>query len=243
LLPVAEPFQLSASVDAVSGEAETAESGLEAALAGLPGMPDQHLCPLETPEPHGIGMVIDGSPTVLINDLPACRMFDTVMEIGGGPDPIVMGCVSVLIGGIGMSFPQRQQQSLMQAAETGAAFVEVCAPGVPCASNIRVETDIPLPVQVNVITGRPAARVGDETLHGAPLHPGPGSEDVLIGYRQAWRGLPQSYVSMLTGDPDLEVSGQIVSQEVSGQVVSQEVSGQIVSQNVSGQVVGSGGGG
>jgi uncharacterized Zn-binding protein involved in type VI secretion len=35
--------------------------------------------------------------------------------------------------------------------------------------------------------GRPAARAGDPMTHGVPLGPGPGSADVLIGLRPAWR--------------------------------------------------------
>lgn len=33
----------------------------------------------------------------------------------------------------------------------------------------------------------PAARMGDPTSHGKPLSPGPGSTDVLIGGKPAWR--------------------------------------------------------
>ncbi|RLC76688.1 MAG: hypothetical protein DRJ03_28155 [Chloroflexi bacterium] len=33
----------------------------------------------------------------------------------------------------------------------------------------------------------PAARLGDMTAHGTPLGPGPGSPDVLIGGKPAWR--------------------------------------------------------
>lgn len=33
----------------------------------------------------------------------------------------------------------------------------------------------------------PAARTGDTTSHGTPLSPGPGSLDVLIGGKPAWR--------------------------------------------------------
>jgi uncharacterized Zn-binding protein involved in type VI secretion len=35
--------------------------------------------------------------------------------------------------------------------------------------------------------GQPAARIGDLTSHGTPLGPGPGSTNVLIGNRPAWR--------------------------------------------------------
>jgi uncharacterized Zn-binding protein involved in type VI secretion len=33
----------------------------------------------------------------------------------------------------------------------------------------------------------PAARVGDLTSHGTPLGPGPGSANVMIGGKPAWR--------------------------------------------------------
>lgn len=35
--------------------------------------------------------------------------------------------------------------------------------------------------------GMPAARLGDQTSHGTPLAPGPGSATVLIGGQPAWR--------------------------------------------------------
>ncbi len=35
--------------------------------------------------------------------------------------------------------------------------------------------------------GQPAARVVDQTSHGTPLSPGPGSATVLIGGMPAWR--------------------------------------------------------
>ena len=35
--------------------------------------------------------------------------------------------------------------------------------------------------------GLPAARVGDQTSHGTPLGPGPGSVNVMIGGKPAWR--------------------------------------------------------
>lgn len=35
--------------------------------------------------------------------------------------------------------------------------------------------------------GRPTARLGDITAHGVPLNPGPGSPNVVIGGRPAWR--------------------------------------------------------
>ena len=60
---------------------------------------DIHSCqtPLPIP-PHGGGVVIDGSQTVLINGLPACRMGDTILEPVGPPNKIVRGYPTVLIG-------------------------------------------------------------------------------------------------------------------------------------------------
>ncbi|MDB9375326.1 PAAR domain-containing protein [Nodularia sphaerocarpa] len=71
-----------------------------AAASSLPGMADIHQCatPLPVP-PHGPGVVIDGSKTVLINGLPACRMGDTILEALGPTNKIVKGDFTVLIGG------------------------------------------------------------------------------------------------------------------------------------------------
>ncbi len=61
---------------------------------------DVHTCPMVTPAgtPHGAGTAMPGSPTVFINGLPAARVGDVVMEAGGGPNPIVTGEFTVLIG-------------------------------------------------------------------------------------------------------------------------------------------------
>ncbi len=61
---------------------------------------DIHMCatPLPVP-PHGPGVVIDGSATVSINFLPACRMGDTVLEAVGPPNKIAKGEMTVIIGG------------------------------------------------------------------------------------------------------------------------------------------------
>ncbi len=76
-------------------------SGMAAAAgAASGGSVDIHFCSIPTPvPPHGPGMVIDGSQTVLVNGLPLCRQGDTVLEALGGPDKIVMGMTTVLIGG------------------------------------------------------------------------------------------------------------------------------------------------
>jgi uncharacterized Zn-binding protein involved in type VI secretion len=48
---------------------------------------------------HGPGVVITGSATVMVNNMPACRLGDTILEAIGPPDLIVMGCMTTIIGG------------------------------------------------------------------------------------------------------------------------------------------------
>ncbi len=69
-------------------------------ISSMAGGADIHSCltPLPIP-PHGPGVVIDGSTTVQVNGLPACRMGDTVLEAVGPPNKIVVGATTVLIGG------------------------------------------------------------------------------------------------------------------------------------------------
>jgi len=60
---------------------------------------DQHACPItKGPVADGTGVVIDGSLTVSINGLPACRMGDTIQEITS-VNKITMGEPTVFIGG------------------------------------------------------------------------------------------------------------------------------------------------
>jgi uncharacterized Zn-binding protein involved in type VI secretion len=59
---------------------------------------DFHACPLVTGVvPHVGGVVAVGSVTVFINNLPAARQGDLIVE-GGPPNAIVIGCPTVLIG-------------------------------------------------------------------------------------------------------------------------------------------------
>jgi len=60
---------------------------------------DFHACPLSNPGPvpHVGGVVSAGSPSVLINHLPAVRQGDVIVETGP-PNSIVAGCPDVLIG-------------------------------------------------------------------------------------------------------------------------------------------------
>ncbi|GAB3374131.1 PAAR domain-containing protein [Lysobacter rhizosphaerae] len=59
---------------------------------------DTYICPLASPQPHGGGAVMVGSMTVRIGGMPAARLGDVVVEAGGGPNAILAGATSVLIG-------------------------------------------------------------------------------------------------------------------------------------------------
>lgn len=114
-IKVAEAASLAAAPTPGAAAAKIAEQGVKAAaatamgamissLAAVPspsgGMPDIHTCatPLPLP-PHGPGVVVDGSKTVQINGLPACRLGDTIVEAVGPPNKIAKGEMTVIIGG------------------------------------------------------------------------------------------------------------------------------------------------
>jgi uncharacterized Zn-binding protein involved in type VI secretion len=68
-------------------------------ISGASAGADIHACttPLPVP-PHGPGVVINGSPTVMINNLPAARQGDTILEAAGPSNSIARGCPTVIIG-------------------------------------------------------------------------------------------------------------------------------------------------
>ena len=75
-------------------------AALSSTISGMAGMSDIHMCTTPSPvPPHGPGVVIDGSQTVLINNMPACRMGDTIIEPLGPPNKIMKGEMTVVIGG------------------------------------------------------------------------------------------------------------------------------------------------
>lgn len=75
-------------------------SAMSSAISGASMGADIHTCttPLPIP-PHGPGVVIDGSATVMVNNLPACRLGDSLLEAIGPPNKIVKGQMNVIIGG------------------------------------------------------------------------------------------------------------------------------------------------
>jgi uncharacterized Zn-binding protein involved in type VI secretion len=70
-------------------------------IGGMPAWratADFHACPLVSGVvPHVGGVVAMGSATVLINNLPAARQGDMIVE-AGPPNSIVMGCPTAIIG-------------------------------------------------------------------------------------------------------------------------------------------------
>jgi len=111
-------------------------------IGGMPAwraMIDQHACPVVSiTGPDGVGMVMMGSPTVLIDYMMACRLGDIVVEVPGlamGPmNPIVMGCPTVIIGEVGMGTPEgpgvaaaAQVVAMAAAAAKGSAVASVFA--------------------------------------------------------------------------------------------------------------------
>ncbi len=77
-----------------------AAASMGSMITSAAGGADIHQCatPLPIP-PHGPGVIVDGSATVLINNLPACRQGDTIVEAVGPPNKVAMGLPTVLIGG------------------------------------------------------------------------------------------------------------------------------------------------
>lgn len=90
--------------------------------------PDMHACGLSTPNPHGPGMVVDGSQTVLINNMSACRLGDTLIE-AGPPNKIAFGFPTVHIGDVGMGGAGTNTGQCMAAAKAaGTPFIEPVEP-------------------------------------------------------------------------------------------------------------------
>lgn len=106
-IKVAEAATLAAAGTPGAPAAKLAEEGVKAgaaaamgsAISAAAGGSDIHACttPLPIP-PHGPGIVITPSMTVMIANFPAARQGDTILEAVGPPNKISMGCPTVLIG-------------------------------------------------------------------------------------------------------------------------------------------------
>ncbi len=107
-IKVAEAATLAAAGTPGAPAAKVAEEAAKTAAAasmgslisGAAGGSDIHVCvtPLPIP-PHGPGVVVNPSATVMICNQPAARLGDTIVEAVGPPNTIVSGCMTVIIGG------------------------------------------------------------------------------------------------------------------------------------------------
>jgi PAAR motif len=107
-IQVAEAATLAAAGTPGAPAAKVAEEATKAAAAAAMGSlisgaaagTDIHACltPLPIP-PHGPGVVVNPSATVMICNQPAARMGDTIVEAVGPPNTIVKGEMTVIIGG------------------------------------------------------------------------------------------------------------------------------------------------
>lgn len=119
--PFTKPGFLAAEQATKASMAVAMSSLISSMAAGA----DIHSCttPLPPP-PHGPGVVIDGSTSVLINGLPACFMGNTIVEAVGPPNKITMGCPTVLIGSgpaVSVSVDTTQMKAQMEAQAKAAA--------------------------------------------------------------------------------------------------------------------------
>ena len=140
---------------------------------------DQHACPaVSITGPDGVGMVMMGSPTVLINNMMACRMGDIVVEIPGlamGPaNPIMMGCMTVMIGEVGIGSSSAASASTM--ASMGAALG---APTSSAAQSLATSSQ-------NSVGVVPLAGGGGSVLGSAIGSSGDNSSGSSSGKKQVW---------------------------------------------------------
>jgi uncharacterized Zn-binding protein involved in type VI secretion len=100
--PAAVTAATAARLAAETAKATSAATNSASIAAAAAGGASMHACALPWPlPPHGPGVVIDGSATVMIENCPACRMGDTIIEAIGPPNKIMMGCQTVIIGDSG----------------------------------------------------------------------------------------------------------------------------------------------
>ena len=106
-IKVAEAATVAAAGTPAAPGVKAAEEGVKAGAAAAMGSAisagacgaDIHTCttPLPIP-PHGPGVVIDASQTVMVNFLPQSRLGDTLLEAVGPPNKIVKGEFTVIVG-------------------------------------------------------------------------------------------------------------------------------------------------
>ncbi|QGH70906.1 type VI secretion protein [Pseudactinotalea sp. HY158] len=99
-------------------------------------------------------------PALRVGDSALCPLFDGPKPHVGGPITPAAGVMTVLIGG--------QPAAVANAMPSGIACV-----GPP--------NGIAMGSTTVLIGNFPAARLGDQSMHGTPIAPGPGSPNVIVG--------------------------------------------------------------
>lgn len=100
-------------------------------------------------------------PALRAGDTALCPLFDGPKPHGGGPITPTAAVPTVLVGGM------------------PAAVGNGLPGGVVCVS--PAPNGIAMGSLTVLIGGHPAARLGDQSLHGTPITPGPGCPTVIIG--------------------------------------------------------------
>src|SRR5450830_1154837 len=84
--PAAVAAATAARLAAETAKATSAATNSASIAAAAAGGASMHACALPWPlPPHGTGVVIDGSASVMVENCPACRMGDTIIEAIGPP--------------------------------------------------------------------------------------------------------------------------------------------------------------
>ena len=100
-------------------------------------------------------------PALRAGDTSLCPLFDGPKPHGGGPITPAAAVMTVLIGGM------------------PAAVANNMPGGIVCVS--PAPNGIAMGSTTVLIGNFPAARLGDLSLHGTPIAPGPGALNVIIG--------------------------------------------------------------
>ncbi|MDQ4122185.1 MAG: PAAR domain-containing protein [Acidobacteriota bacterium] len=99
-LAAPDPASKATAYAAEQATKTAALASMSAAISGAGAGTDIHVCATPSPvPPHGPGVVITPSATVIIANMPAARQGDTILEAIGPPNTISMGCPTVIIGG------------------------------------------------------------------------------------------------------------------------------------------------
>jgi uncharacterized Zn-binding protein involved in type VI secretion len=100
-------------------------------------------------------------PALRVGDMAACTLMDGPKPHVGGAITPAAAVLTVLIGG------------------RPAAVANATPGGIPCVS--PAPNGIAMGSMTVKIGGYPAARLGDQSMHGTPIVPGPGCLTVIIG--------------------------------------------------------------